>query len=48
MTALGQRIRQLEEELEVDSLDDLNQIGAPSIGQTPPAASPTENVKLAM
>jgi Tat protein translocase TatB subunit len=37
--------RQLEEELEVDSLDDLNQIGAPSIGQTPPAASPKQEVK---
>ncbi len=32
--------RQLEEELEVDNLDDLNQIGTPKIGQTPPAASP--------
>ena len=37
--------RQLEEELEVDSLNDLNQIGAPKIGQTLPAASPKQEVE---
>lgn len=34
--------RQLEEELEVDNLNDLNQIGAPKIGQAPPVASPKQ------
>ena len=31
--------RQLEEELEVEDLSDLNKIGSPQIGQTPPAAT---------
>ncbi|MGI9202146.1 MAG: Sec-independent protein translocase protein TatB [Woeseiaceae bacterium] len=38
--------RQLEEELEVDNLNDLNQIGAPKIGQAPPAVSPKQENPL--